>query len=196
MFNRSISAFVFFVLLLVSGVEQKASAQSNNGFAVVLIDMQLGFYERGGTTDSVGLNRLVYNQSRLLKWSVQNKVPVIVLEYEKYGVTDPRLVKLLTGHTYKIIEKNQDGGFHGKSREEMLRTLASWKVDSLIIAGINGPYCVKATITGALESGFDVMTTSWVIGNINHNPPTFPNGSWYFKNNKFTVFPTLESIIQ
>jgi len=196
MFKRSMSALILFLVLAFSGLSQQAVAQSNNGFAVVLIDMQLGFYERGGTTDSVGLNKLVYNQSRLLKWSVQNKIPVLILEYERFGVTDPRLMKIVAGSSFKVIEKNQDGGFYGKSRNEVLKTLAGWKVDSLIVAGINGPYCVKDTIMGALESGFDVMTTSWVIGNINHNPPTFPNGSWYFKNSKFTVFPTLDSIIQ
>lgn len=183
---------IVFTLILSFTPSVKAS---NNGFAVVLIDMQEGFYKRGGTQGSEGLRRLVYKQSQLLAWAVQNRIPVLVLEYESYGKTDYNLMKYVQLGQYRVIEKNHDGGFYGKSRDEVLKTLSDWKVDSLIVAGINGPYCVKSTIVGALEAGFDVMTTSWVIGNINHNPPTFPNGAWYFKNNKFVVFPTLESII-
>ena len=196
MFKKSMFSSIFILVLTLSVFSKPASAQSNNGLAVVLIDMQLGFYQRGGTTDSVGLKKLVHNQSRLLAWSVQNKIPVMILEYQGFGITDPNLMQILQSHQYRIIEKDQDGGFYGKSREDVLLTLSNWKVDSLIVAGINGPYCVKSTIMGALESGFDVMTTSWVIGDINRNPPTFPNGAWYFKNSKFTVFPTLNSIIQ
>jgi nicotinamidase-related amidase len=187
--------FILILSLLFSLLQGLAFARPNAGFATVLIDMQEGFYERGGTLKSTGLNSLVQNQIRLLRWSVANDIPVLVFEYDGYGKTDPRLMKILAGHTYKVIQKNFDGGFFGISREEALSTLQSWDVDSLIVAGINGPYCVKSTIKGALDNGYDVMTTAWVIGEINQNPPTFPNGSWYFKDSKFTVFPTLESII-
>lgn len=182
-----------FVLLCLN---RPAQAQLNSGFATVLIDMQEGFYARGGTTDSEKLKKLVGNQIRLLKWSVQNNVPVLIFEYVGFGKTDPKLMQIIKNHTYKVIQKNTDGGFYSISKAETLATLKDWDVDALIVAGINGPYCVKSTIEGALENGYDVMTTAWVIGNINHNPPTFPNGAWYFKNAKFTVFPTLDSIIQ
>lgn len=190
--SKLIVLFAFALLCF----NRPAHAQFNSGFATVLIDMQQGFYERGGTTNSEGLKNLVFNQQRLLKWSVQNNIPVLVFEYVGFGKTDPKLMKILTNHKYKVIQKNTDGGFYSISKDETLATLKKWNVDALIVAGINGPYCVKSTIEGALENGYDVMTTAWVIGNINYNPPTFPNGSWYFKNAKFTVFPTLESIIR
>lgn len=184
------------IALTISTFSFSAIAQLNSGFATVLIDMQEGFYARGGTTNSEGLKNLVHNQRRLLEWSVENNIPVLVFEYVGYGKTDPKLMKIIKNYKHKVIQKNTDGGFYSISREETLATLKEWRVDALIVAGINGPYCVQSTIEGALESGYDVMTTAWVIGNINHNPPTFPNGSWYFKNAKFTVFPTLNSIIR
>lgn len=187
--------FVLFVFVLLC-FNRPAQAQLNSGFATVLIDMQEGFYARGGTTDSEKLKKLVSNQIRLLKWSVQNHVPVLIFEYVGFGKTDSKLMQVIKNHPHKVIQKDSDGGFESISLAEALATLNQWNVDALIVAGINGPYCVKSTIVGALENGYDVMTTSWVIGNINFNPPTFPNGAWYFKNAKFTVFPTLESIIQ
>jgi nicotinamidase-related amidase len=180
--------FIFFL--------ESSFAGRNNGFAVVLIDMQDGFYLSSGTAGSIELKNLVNKQVDLLRWAVRNDVPVLVFEYENFGITDPKLMKILTKHRFHVLEKNRDSGFEGKSRDQAIKKLIEWEVDALIVAGINGPYCVKETIMGALNSGFDVMTTSWIVGNLNNFPATFPNGSWYFKNHKFTVFPTLESMIE
>jgi len=197
MLHSYVSRLFVFLALTLLAFNPSAKAQTNNsGFAVALIDMQEGFYARGGTTDSIGLKDLVRNQARLLTWAVQKKIPVVVFEYENYGKTDPRLIKIIANHQYKVIEKNMDGAFDGKSASESVSTLKAWNVDVLIVAGINGPYCVKSTIMGALDAGFDVMTTSWVIGDINHNPPTFPSGSWMYGDSRLVVFPTLDSIIK
>ena len=171
-------------------------ASSNSGLAVVLIDMQLGFYRRGGVIGTQGLNSLVLNQQKLLKWAKGNLIPVLVLQYDGFDVTDPNLMSIITKGRYRVIQKDNDGGFYGESHNEVLRTLKNWNVDTLIVAGINGPYCVKSTIEGALENGFNIMTTHYVIGNLNQNPPIYPNGVWSFKNAKLTIFPTLESIIR
>lgn len=187
-----LNRFVLFVFVTLSALPAFAG---NSGFATVLIDMQQGFYQRGGVSGSPKLEALVRNQARLLAWSVRKGIPVVVLQYQGFGETDPRLMKIVKNGAYKVIWKNNDGGFYGMSHDELLATLKGWKVDSLIVAGINGAYCVRSTIQGALENKYNVMSTNYVIGNINQNPPIFPNGSWYYYKVKLTIFPTLESII-
>ncbi len=197
-FKQLVRTISVVLLIFVSLHGPFASAQMhNNGFAVAIIDMQEGFYRRGGTTDSQGLHDLVMNQMKLLEWAVKQQVPVLVFEYQNFGATDPRLMQIIANHPHQIIQKITDGAFsHPMSKKPAMKILKEWNVDTLIVAGINGPYCVLETVKGALQSGFSVMTTSWLIGNINQNPPTFPNGTWYFNHLKFVVFPTLDSIIQ
>lgn len=192
------SSFVTYMmtLLFALSLSKATLANDHKGLAVVLIDMQDGFYERGGTTNTVGLSNLVKHQSRLLRWAVQNKIPVLVFEYEGYGKTDPRLMNILKDHEHAVVQKYLDGGFYSRSKPVAMKVLSKWKVDTLIVAGVNGPWCVKATIEGALESGFDVITTNQVIGDINFNPPIYPSGKWTFKHNNYVIFPTLDSLIK
>lgn len=187
------SAKFLLLLLIIISFGVKAN---NNGFAVILVDMQEGFYKRGGVTGTQGLNDLVQKDKELLEWATNNDIPVLVLEYEDYGQTDPKLMSVLEGYTYSVIEKNRDGGFYGKSKNAVIKQLNDWKVDSIIIAGINGAYCVKSTAIGAIQNGFDVMTSSDIVGNINQNPPLYPNATWFFGNNKFVVFESLDQIIK
>src|SRR5690606_17521067 len=73
----------------------------NKGFAVILVDMQEGFYDRGGVRGTNGLQTLVNKQIELLNWAVREDVPVIVFEYESFGATDSQLMDALKGHKYK-----------------------------------------------------------------------------------------------
>src|SRR5476651_1893710 len=99
-----LSILAFFVLPL--------SAHANNsGLAIVLIDMQLGFYQRGGVENAYGLKRLVANQRTLLNWAVKNEIPVLVFEYQDFKETDPRLMKIIATDSYKIVTKVNDNGF-------------------------------------------------------------------------------------
>lgn len=193
--NTLLSFCSAFLFLLVSILPAQAS---NSGFAVVLIDMQIGFYERGGVTDTPGLKALVAKDQELLRWAVEQDIPVMVFEYEDFGPTDPKLMKILEGHEHVVIEKDADGAFetYQKSREQALAQLKAWNVDTLIFAGINGDACVLQTALGALQAGFEGMSSSDIVGNLNQNPPIHPNSTWFFENKKFVVFRDLEDIIR
>ncbi len=185
------------ILFLLFSLSSFAQALNNQGLAVILIDMQYGFYERGGVTGTEGLENLVANQVKLLDWAKQEGIPVLVFEYRNYKETDIRLIEAIEGNISKILTKNYDNGFTGISREEAIETLKQWKVDTVIVAGINGQYCVRGTAEGAMEAGFEVISSSEIVGNINQNPPIFPNDTWYFQGKKsFIVFNELLDIIQ
>lgn len=187
--------YIVKLLILVCLIFSVVAKADNSGLAVVLVDMQIGFYERGGTTDTQELKDLVAKDKELLEWAVENDVPVLVLEYQGFKNTDPKLMSVIENYTHAVIEKNRDGGFDGQSEDAVINQLKEWGVDTLIVAGINGCCCVKQTALGAIRNGLDVMTSSDIVGNINQNPPLYPNQSWFFKNNKFVVYDDLDQLI-
>ena len=85
--------------------------------AVLIVDMQKGFFERGGTTGTKGLESLIAKQMELLTWAVAEKVPVLVFEYNGYQATEPRLMDILKGHVKKTITKMDDYGFTSPSEK-------------------------------------------------------------------------------
>jgi nicotinamidase-related amidase len=188
--------FLSIIVVFAFSFHSQASTDLNNsGLAVVLVDMQYGFYQRGQVEGTRGLTRLVNQQIKLLKWAKEQSIPVLVLEYTSFGETDEKLMKHVRNNTHKVITKNYDGGFYGLSEKEVKKTLKTWKVDSIIIAGINGCCCIFETAMGAVEYGINVMTSSDIVGNINQNPPLYPNDTWYFNHARFQVFPRLSDII-
>lgn len=172
-----------------------AVAVPKSDVAVVLIDMQYGFYQRGGVTQSKGLADLVSQQEKLLNWAVSNDVPVLIFEYSGFAATDTRLTSILSGFRTHTVIKTNDNGFYYDSRDEAVKTLDAWGARTLIAAGINGAYCVRSTVLGAMANGYDVITTPTIVGNINQNPPIYPNTTWYSRKNKFQVYSDLEAVL-
>lgn len=182
------------------------SAINNSGFAVILVDMQYGFYDRlvadeygfynrSDISQSKTLEQLVNTQIELLKWAVSHDIPVMVLEYTTMGATDSRLMNVIKNHKHKVITKYTNNGFNDLSKYEVEDTLREWGIDSIIIAGINGCCCVHDTAVGGIKSGFDVMTSSDIVADLNERPILYPNYTWFFKNKKFVVFENLQDII-
>lgn len=163
--------------------------------AAVIVDMQEGFYQRGGVTGTVGLQNLVDKQIELLKWAVAENVPVLFFEYDGFGDTDTRLTSLVAGGNFMRVTKVNDDGFTAPSLKPAVKFLRRNKIKTLIMAGINGAYCVHDTTTGAISSGFDVVTASDIVGNLNQNPPIYPNNTWFFKNNKLEILKNLDAIL-
>lgn len=169
---KNLSLVFAIVLCLFSSL---VFAKKNSGLAVVLIDMQYGFYERGGVTDTSELQDLVKNQQKLLSWAKKNNIPVIVFEYLHYGKTDTRLTEILREHQRLYISKRTDSGFRNKSAQAARNFLEHFEVDTLIVAGVNGPYCVRSTILDAVRSeNYSIITSDDLVADINLNPPTYP----------------------
>lgn len=167
--------------------------------AVVVIDMQGGFYDRGHVRGTPGLEALVAKQQELLNWAVAQDVPVLIFEYKNFQATNSRLTTIVAGHTYQIVEKVTDGAFNSPtSRTPAMDILKRWNVDTLIVAGINGGACVVSTVRGALKEGFAVVTSAEIVGDLNRNPPVYPNATWFGMipaNPKFTIAPDLATIL-
>lgn len=196
---------MFLILLLATSSNVFARPNSNTNSnshanasktALLLIDMQYGFYERGKTTGTEGLETLVQNQIALLREAVEAKIPVAILQYNGFKETDSRLLEVLEkyGNVAKI-QKSSDSGF---TSPELNVQLQKWQAKTLIVAGVNGCCCVYSTVADGLRMGYKVVTSPEIVGNINSNPPKFPNNSWYPPNSnktKFVVYPTLNELL-
>ncbi|MDA9951406.1 cysteine hydrolase [Oligoflexaceae bacterium] len=186
-----------YILLLMSVAfllpSRSDAQQEKRSFAVLIVDMQYGFYERGDVEKSKELSALVRNQTELLTFAVQQKIPIIFLEYAGFGKTDTKLLKAVEGARVEHIKKDRDSGFSNSELESSLHSLG---VDTIIVAGINGCCCIFNTALDATDAGFDVYTSPDLIGNLNHNPPRFPDRSWVFESSNLFMFDSYLFILK
>lgn len=182
--RKLVIAFAFIV-----GVSARAHGPnppaSLNGLAIILIDMQDGFFiKRPDNQEYLRSQReLIQTQLRLLQWAKRHAVPVLVFEYEDFGSTTSalkRAVEDLGPGRYYFMAKSKDGGFDNWRLPFTTprSILKRWGAKNLIVTGINGPYCVQQTVRGALEKGFNVMTSPDLIGNFSPYRPDYPDCHW------------------
>jgi nicotinamidase-related amidase len=180
--------FILFFLFLTSN----AFAQN---IAVVIVDMQYGFYTRGRALQTNGLIQLVQKQKELLTWVKNKKLPVIFFEYDGYQETDSALTNTLWGYKFKTITKYDDNGFSGQSGYEANEYLQSKEIDTLIVAGINASGCVKRTVVGALNDGYKIISSSDIVADLYQNPPTYPQSDWFIPDSNFKGYESLEAML-
>jgi maleamate amidohydrolase len=179
---------VLFLLLTSNAFAQK--------IAVVIVDMQYGFYTRARVLQTNGLIQLVSHQQQLLTWAKQKKLPVLFFEYDGYQETDSALTNTLWGYKFKTITKYDDNGFHGKSGYEADQFLHSQNVDTLVIAGINASGCVKRTVVGAIQYGYKVISSSDIVADFYQNPPHYPQSEWFIDDPSFQGYTSLEVMLR
>lgn len=187
----------FLALILVFNLfSTLAQARHNSGLAVVLIDMQYAFYERSGVSNTPELKSLIKNQQKLLLWAKKENIPVLVFQMGYVGPTDKRIMDTLKGHNFVLITKTTDSGFKNDGGREARKFLDSFNVDTLIVAGINGPHCVRSTIKDAIETeNYDVITSDDIVADANFNPIVYPFSNFRIDSHKFLQYKTVKDII-
>lgn len=139
--------------------EQKISKQTiNNKLAVLLIDMQEIFLK--DIFDEERKREIPY-QIEVLDYCKANDIPVFVLEYEREGSTIPVLKDKIDSLNKKsYIIKSHSNGFEGTDLEKQLKFE---NAENLLLMGINASACVLETAEGALERGYNLMTSKDLI---------------------------------
>lgn len=117
------------------------------------------------------------NIKKVLKYAVDNDIPVVVLEYAGLGSTNQDIKEVLKDTNYKKIIKYQSSGFanqiltdfyldDGKYKErEVVRNpgldkhLKELGVDTLIIMGFYKYDCVVRTAIGGKRLGYRIITS-------------------------------------
>ncbi len=159
-----------------------ATQRVGEGTALVIIDMQAYFTQ--GTLDDSPSNpwiqqEVMNEQVRLIQLARQRRIPIVFIEYRNCGVTEPRLTQAAAGYgDVHTIVKDSRGFFdEGRAHSDVLGDfLRERGIGNLIIAGANGNFCVKASIEGSLNNGYDVVVDPQAVVDFNETPYRFPYG--------------------
>ena len=94
-----------------------------------------------------------------IRRAIENKQPIVVLEYAKYPATHERLLRLLEGYDKFVIETKRDDDGSTEVIEACL--FNSYSGEAFRVCGVNALGCVKATVLGIAdkldESKIDVV---------------------------------------
>ena len=141
---------------------------------VILIDMQHLFIKN---LKRKNRKRIIANQIFVIRWCVQENIPIVVLEYRGWGETINVLTKELEKvRNMIIITKPYDNGF---SYTDLKCILNKRNAKNLFLMGINASACVKRTARGAVEEGFSIITSDDVIDGKHNDDNSIP---WYREN--------------
>ncbi|MEA2097835.1 MAG: isochorismatase family cysteine hydrolase [Patescibacteria group bacterium] len=154
--------------------EDSFSNYYEDGLVVILIDMQQIFLDG---LKKKNRERIIANQIFVIKWCVQENIPIIVLEYIGYGETINSLSKELESvKDLKIVPKSNTNGFCDTELASILNRI---NAKNLFLMGFDANVCVKSTARGAREEGYGVITNKDVIDGVHKDNSGI---SWYIEN--------------
>lgn len=157
-----------------------------DNYALIIIDMQPYFVERGGhdkkEENIKKVEEILANQIRMIELAKKSKIPIIFIEYESYGETNSKLKDAAAGYdNIKIITKSSDGMLDdwNNKKSELSDYLQSKEIGNLIITGANGGACVKESIDGSLKNNYNVIAYSKGIADFNYSKFIYPYDDLY-----------------
>ena len=128
-------------------------------FGVIIVDMQPYFLM---VVEEPERSSLIQKQVELLQICKKKDYPVVALEYEGKGHTEPELSNTIREiPRYSFFEKSEDDGFLGN--EILAKVLKNWNLEYLCVSGVNAENCVFETIMGAVNQGFNPVTSRELI---------------------------------
>lgn len=177
--------FIFFIFLLCScrGDNQvvqrleieKISLNTKENLAVLLIDMQTDFIRDFELKER---ERIVKNQLEVIKLCKQKRIPLVVIEYNGYGEVIKDLERELSGELIYHINKDQNDAFYNPRLNKLL---SGMEIKTVFLMGINAGACVLDTAEGALENGYQVVTSFSVLSDIDDDY-LFSSLFWFEEN--------------
>ncbi|MFA5887470.1 MAG: isochorismatase family cysteine hydrolase [Candidatus Nanoarchaeia archaeon] len=163
--------------------------QANN--AVLVIDMQESFLNE---LDPEEKEEEIPYQIEVLNAAKRNNIPIFVIEYEGMGSTIDELMNVISTSDYEIVTKPGNNGFRRTNLDELLKEKG---IHSLTLMGVFASACVYATAGGALQSGYEILTSTEVIADsdstystTNHNNQS---AEWYAEHG--TLFDNHDQIV-
>ncbi len=149
--------------------------------ALMIIDMQDQFALRGGRAlrrdNAEKAAGLIEEQVKAIEAARKADLPIIFVEYENYGPTNPQLKKAVEGYSKaKFITKDTDGVFDGYNnyRRDLTNIIREGKIKNFIMAGANGGACVQQSTQGALAANCNVVAFERGIADFNYRKYVWP----------------------
>jgi nicotinamidase-related amidase len=170
---------VFILVLLALSCSVLCFAESNNT-ALVVIDMQDQFIERGeihNRPDNVEKVEQIFKfQIATIRSAVEAKIPIIFMEYRGHGETNTQLKQAVGDYSnVKFFVKAADGMFDDEAtKKRLVAFLNENGIKNLIITGANGGACVANSIRGALENEYSVVPFTKGIADFNYDEFIYP----------------------
>lgn len=153
-----------------------SARECQDNTALFVIDMQPYFAEMNGVHEMFGndtkLANAIQSQIEAIRFARKSGIPIVFIEYECDGcdAINAALMNAVEGYDeYKVFKKSSDGVFDddNKYKAELLEHLDSLNIDNIIITGANGGACVKDSILGAINYGYDVLALNPAIADFN-----------------------------
>lgn len=179
-----------FVAIKSMASENAACSEQSTNAALVVVDMQPFFANRGGYLDDPENRKmfdlLIKEQIQAIKKAREAKIPVIFLEYDikasyirdKTALeTESSLKVALQGYKdVAFFKKDTDGMFDDESRSkaDLVSFLQRKKIGTLIVTGASGGSCVQESIKGALKENCSVVAYSRGIVDFNYENFIYP----------------------
>jgi nicotinamidase-related amidase len=139
---------IFFSFIIITLIISGISAQTGKK-ALLIIDIQ-DFYFPGGRSALVEPEKAAANAALLLDIFRKNKLPVVHVRHNSEpGGKINDMVKPLPGE--KVVSKDAVNCFVGTDLLEYLKT---YKIDTLVICGMQTHMCVEAATRAASDYGF------------------------------------------
>ena len=108
-------------------------------YTLVVVDMQPKFVASQN-------ERTIKMVQKEIKMAMDNKCPIVFLEYEEYGPTDKRLKEVIKGYKKcKFVKKRMDDGSDYVIR---ICNLHKYPLNNFRVCGVNTGACVKSTVSG------------------------------------------------
>lgn len=186
---------LLYLLLFISlSAFSQDSSRVGDNYALIIIDMQPFFVERGGNDKDEEnikkVNDIISNQIKMIEMAKKSKIPIVFIEYESLGDTNSKLKDAAAGYdNIKIITKSSDGMLddYNNKKNELSDYLRGQEIGNLIITGANGGACVQQSISGSLKNNYNVLAFSKGIADFNYSKFIYPYDDLY----QFT--PTCEN---
>ncbi|MEK6863768.1 MAG: cysteine hydrolase [Nanoarchaeota archaeon] len=125
--------------------------------AVLVIDMQDSFLLSLNQDERA--EEIPY-QIEVLNAAQRNNVPIFVVEYAGMGPTVDELTGAISASDYNLVVKTENNAFNNTSLDALLKERG---IHSLILMGVFASACVHATAEGALQNGYEIITSTDVI---------------------------------
>jgi len=157
-----------------------ASAPRSDSTALLVLDLQVDFVERGGRMPIAGdqIDQVLAASNRVIKTAAARDLPIVYIgnEYTRWDIPgnwfrrnaaragtpgaalDPRLRKI-AGAPY--FPKHRGDAFSNPDLERFLR---SNHIGRIVLCGVYAGDCVAATARGALSRGLTVVILSDAVG--------------------------------
>ncbi len=170
--------FQFVALAPIPNTAQRAQRIKGRACAV-LVDMQPLYLTR---IDRKELKREVNYIYSTLEFCYRNGIPIVALEIEGAGDTEPDIKDELVRLGATFVRKDGNSGFEGTDLEEQLNRM---DIDTVILMGVNASICVKATAEDALACGFSICTSRQLVeepGEWRPGIKTYESVTWFMEN--------------